>query len=303
MNGAIQVEWFGPNTGCWTWVQDHFAHVHPVGTEELTAWSESPKAFSGSSPKVLIVALEHRSDDRLRAVTELMESPAWLDRPFPIACVLGTDWQGHRRTHPLPDRLEAFYWFQLADRILPWLLRNADRPEEGKRRPASRRNQVVESDQSRSNPRIQRLLEHASWSQQRIQALEELHLLAWVITDNQGQRDLWFDILERAHVRPVACRIDAAPLWCQPEMIVIDCVAREPDSVEKMQRRITALRNQYPEAFLTLVDPFPIWERWQTWIACGIDAVVPRPVQIEGLLLVWQRWLHERTPRRTPRAV
>ena len=94
----------------------------------------------------LLVGLEHRNDHHALELLKQLAAPPTpkttpqtasnahrkkssttsRSKPKPnqslaIAAVLGEDWQGHRRTFPLPDSLETFYWYQWFDGVLPWI--------------------------------------------------------------------------------------------------------------------------------------------------------------------------------------
>lgn len=297
MTEAIEVGWFGPAHGCWAWFQDHFHCVRILDAHDFENWLVKPDSRKGQTmPRVVFAVLEHRNDVRIAVVNcvanaKVERATARLSR---FACLLGSDWQGHRRTHPLPDTLESFYWFQLFDRTLPWVIRKTGTELHGGERLRNRPRSKPETP-SPVHPRVQRILDQASWSQEQLMELGSNNLLAWVVTDNLQQRKLWEEVFDRLHVRSVSSRIDAVDPWCQPELIVVDCIAREIDSRGAIRKRIAEIKRHHPDAFLVLVDPFPIWEGWLDWIECGVNALLPRPFQMDGVLIAWQRWLQHRS--------
>lgn len=277
-----------------------------VGTSISTSISTS---VSATNSTVLLGAFEHRSDPRIRVWQSLLAS-------FPnsskcIATVLGSDWQGHRRTCPLPDSVESFYWFQLCDRILPWVLYSNElrqqMPLQSQRLPQSKRgvastlgsggNSKSITASGGTQPRVQRWLEVNRWYPKALTQLANRNAIAWIVSDHREQRMAWQDTLVGYGIQTVASRPDDAQFWATPNFIVVDCVSRDahpsgtvPDSLTKF---IVDARGMYPDAFLVFVDPFPAWRRWEWLLDLGVDALIPRPFDFAGILASWQLWVRE----------
>ncbi|MFN7627474.1 MAG: hypothetical protein ACK5PZ_11645 [Pirellula sp.] len=265
-------------------------------------------APSDRSDAVLLVAFEHRNDPRLRVWQSSHTS--FLNNSTRIATVLGSDWQGHRRTFPLSDSVESFYWFQLFDRIVPWLLSSSEVQQQGLvPSPASLQSQdgvvdpAVAGRKSKStsstsgsgaNPRVQRLLEINDWYPVILEQLATRNQLAWIISDHREQRMAWQETLVSYGVRTVASRPGDAQFWATPDLIVVDCLARDDHPsgqiTGSLKEGVIHARGMYPDAFMVLVDPFPGWRRWESWLELGVDALVPRPADFAGVLVSWQLW-------------
>ncbi|MBM3966389.1 MAG: hypothetical protein FJ308_15185 [Planctomycetes bacterium] len=260
-----------------------------------------------SNSTVLLAAFEHRSDPRLCVwQSSLASFPNSSKRN---ATVLGSDWQGHRRTCPLPDSVESFYWFQLCDRIVPWALYSrephkqiplqTESTRQSKRGLAltlvSGRNSISTTASSGTQPRVQRLLDINHWYPDALMQIANQNPLAWIVSDDREQRMAWQDTLGSYGVRAVASRPDDASFWATPNLIVVDCVSRDahpsgtiPDCLKDF---VVDARGIYPDAFLVLVDPFPAWRRWEWSLDLGVDALVPRPFDLAGILATWQLWV------------
>jgi hypothetical protein len=54
---------------------------------------------------------------------------------------------------------------------------------------------------------------------------------------------------------------------------------------------LSQLREGQPRAFMVVTDGFVQMERWKAYRGLGIDAVVGRPWNLQGVLYSWERWL------------
>jgi hypothetical protein len=261
------------------------------------------KAPNDSREALLIAAFEHRNDPRLNVWhSAFAEFPTSSSR---IATVLGSDWQGHRRTLPRPDATESFYWFQLFDRMIPWVLRTSQIEQP----PSSLRKSKLAigsggtgtggtgsggTGSGGTNPRVVRLLEHYGWYEKTLEPLATQNQLAWIVSDHREHRMAWQETLVSYGVRTVSSRPGDGKFWATPDLMVIDCSARDDHPSEQispsMREVVIHARGMYPEAFLVLADPFPAWERWGAWLELGVDALVPRPADFAGTLVSWQLW-------------
>lgn len=310
----VELAWFGPTDGCWAWLLQHFERVSLLSALEVRGWLEQQsdwssttvakkgaarnaasktKAPNDSREALLIAAFEHRNDPRLNVWhSAFAEFPTSSSR---IATVLGSDWQGHRRTLPRPDATESFYWFQLFDRMIPWVLRTSQIEQP----PASLRKSKLAigtggTGSGGTNPRVVRLLEHYGWYEKTLEPLATQNQLAWIVSDHREHRMAWQETLVSYGVRTVSSRPGDGKFWATPDLMVIDCSARDDHPSEQispsMREVVIHARGMYPEAFLVLADPFPAWERWGAWLELGVDALVPRPADFAGTLVSWQLW-------------
>ncbi len=310
----VELAWFGPTDGCWAWLLQHFERVSQLSSVEVRGWLEQQsewssttvakkgaarnaasktKAPNDSREALLIAAFEHRNDPRLNVWhSAFAEFPTSSSR---IATVLGSDWQGHRRTLPLPDTTESFYWFQLFDRIIPWVLRTSQSEQPA----ASLRKSKLAigsggTGSGGTNPRVARLLEHYGWYEKTIEPLATQNQLAWIVSDHREHRMAWQETLVSYGVRTVSSRPGDGQFWATPDLIVIDCSARDDPPSEQispsMRDVVIHARGMYPDAFLVLADPFPAWGRWESLLQLGVDALIPRPADFAGILVSWQLW-------------
>lgn len=315
MRPYLQVGWWGPSHGPWGWVQSQFDRITPLNHLTVTEWLSGSRETDRKSRNILLLGLESRSDTKPRAWLEqrllaMIPLKEGHDIRSSIGIILGNDWHGHRRTHPLPDAVPTFYWYQWYDRIFPWLSELIDTCPEEQSRGVKRKGGGQRSNSAltgKSVPsdtvpwRVQWTIDRAQWQSSMLgnMHVNDNHPLAWVITDHRDQSDLWQDTCESVGMRVVASRWDRDPPSLQPQLIVIDCVSRPGDSEqipelnESGQAIASAARQariQHPDAFLAVVTPFPCWSDWSRWQDLGVDAVLPRPAALQGFLYYWGQW-------------
>lgn len=290
------VGWYGPIDGHWLPLLDHFSQIEVLDRQTATDWAENP-----SEDRVLLLGLEHRNDPRLRwlkerepkllaKVTRKRSGPTPSSRLERIACVLGEDWAGHRRSYPLPDWLETFYWHQWYDRVIPWVAWHPIR-----QRP-----------DASLNPRVGRLQADvdgfAAWASSKESQLLLGNRLAWVLSDEEHSARLWQGLLESYGVRTVAERIGSSCCWIDAELVLIDIQSRagleatgglqEQGWMDRSHRAwLTKIRIKQPRAFIVTIDAFGTMRRLEEYRSIGLDAVVPRPFSLQGLLCTWAAWL------------
>jgi hypothetical protein len=129
MTRSIEIGWYGPTHDCWGWALEHFRDVVVLRQQDIAKWIEdhSGSRYTGNkdATALLLFASDHRTDataDLIRSL-DLKNASTETTSQSMLAwgLMLGTDWSGHRRTHPLPDAWNTFYWYELHDRLLPWL--------------------------------------------------------------------------------------------------------------------------------------------------------------------------------------
>jgi hypothetical protein len=322
--------WYGPTEAPWSSLLGHFRHVEPVALEGLAGWFERTTQES-QRPPVLLAVLEHRSDPRWLQIQSQWESwqsdsrtRGWGEPK--VALILGGDWQGHRRTMPLPEGVESAYWFQWYDRVMPWVAQAMTAPIQllAKERDPSRKGAVKTARGKKASAadsvglspvgsgaavatRQQRILSQTAWLRSRREHLGHQNRLAWVITDCVSHQEVWIDSLQAAGVRGVATRWDDTPPRLQPDLIVFDTSSHDAwseqgasmssldvwpmirchESETTLAASVAQVRRRYPTAMLAVVEPFPDWNRWLAWKEQGIDVVLPRPCSMEGFLFTW----------------
>jgi len=309
----LDIGWFGPIDGRWMGLLDHFSCIEVLDRATATEWLQEP-----SSDRSLLVGLEHRSDDRLAWLLDMASKPrvesakkktsskrsvASKDIPPPIqsidwsrqvhmACVLGEDWVGHRRTFPLPESIETFYWYQWYDRVIPWVCWDSD---------CSMAKSKGFSSGLTRGLRIQRIEADAdrfvTWKDcQNTQSLLS-NRIAWVLSDRDSGVELWQGMLESYGIRGLGSRVDQLHGLLNADLILVDCNPvdyRPGDGCGRSTSNdalVMRLRREQPDAFLVVIDPFAGMDRWQSYCDQGVDAMAGKPFSLQGILCSWERWL------------
>jgi hypothetical protein len=300
----LSIGWFGPVDGRWMGLLDHFAWIEVLDRATATQWLQEPL-----SDRKLLVGLEHRSDERLGWLLEMASMPSvegskkktvskrastaksirspspptdWSRQVF-MACVLGEDWVGHRRTFPLPDSIETFYWYQWYDQVIPWVCWE----------PIS---STASSTVSSRGVRVQRIETDAdrflAWKAwQETQGLLR-NRIAWVVSDQDSGVELWQGMLESYGIRAVGSRADALHGVFDADFVIVDCSVRLGlERCSSIDELVVHLRLRQPDAFFVVIDPFVGMDRWESYRALGVDAMVGRPFSLHGILCSWERSL------------
>lgn len=298
MNHPLVVGWYGPSDGPWEWIQSRFKQTMILDERSLEDWLTTTPARSESRSKVLLVAMENRSDANMLARIEphLTSPPASSSlvtangtTPTPMAIILGDDWHGHRRTYPLPERMLSFYWYQWYDRIFPWLSEISGHGLKARTATPKRKTAIVSA--SDTAPwRVSWSMDRTQWQASMLKESQLQGSIAWILTDHGDQRDLWRDTCESVGMRVVASRLDSDPPWIDPQLIVVDCVSRSGETDRLIETAIGASRQRHPDAMLSVVASFPTWAQWSHWQSLGVDAILPRPAALQGFLCYWCRW-------------
>jgi len=305
MSDSRTIGWFGPQHSQWEWILDHFRDVVRLTERNVEDWlrsilklksqatGESQSTGKMNPSSVLLIAIESRFDPSLELIKRLEQNAAPNDLQecsVPWAVVLGDDWVGHRRTHPLPETLQTFYWYELYDRLLPWLI--------GLSQPA---NDLASADQSgntskrRVSQRVQRIIDTSVSIGSRLKddatCLNTIRM-AMVVSETATTRQLWCNALNTEGIQCLATAPGNVDLWTTPDFIVIDL---ESEPLELQQSRVAMrmecprvslvrkLSNQYPDATLLVADAFPKWETWLSLRESGADILVAKPYQLTGV--------------------
>lgn len=298
MSDAIGIGWFGPTHDHWDWILGHFREVTLLTDRNVQDWvflHSQAAGLNGSGPThALLIAIESRFESAVDFVKGLEQPVApvdWKTCAMPWCVLLGDDWVGHRRTFPLPETLPTFYWYELYDRVLPWLvhLSHAARTESSEVSSNSIGNRRV-------NPRVQRLIDTSLAIESRLvnrKSNANPVELALVVTETATTRQLWCDAFARYKIQCVATTPTQFELWAKPDVIVIDIeseplVVRERHVAEDGGGPSASLvRNavqQFPDAIIVVAEPFPRWDDWRTLKQLGADIIVAKPFQLAGIL-------------------
>lgn len=298
MNHPLVVGWYGPSDGPWEWIQSRFKQRVLLDDRSIEDWLTTKPAPSKISSKVLLVAMEYRSDATILSRIEpyLTSTPASSSlvtakgtTPTPMAIVLGNDWHGHRRTYPLPERVLSFYWYQWYDRIFPWLSEMSSQ-EIKVRTVAPKRKTAIVSESDTTPWRVAWSMERMQWQTSMLKESQLHGSIAWILTDHGDQRELWRDTCESVGMRVVSSRLDSDPPWIDPQLIVVDCVSRSEESDRLIETAIIASRQRHPDALLAVATSFPTWAQWSHWQSLGVDAILPRPAALQGFLCYLCTW-------------
>lgn len=305
MSDSRTIGWFGPQHSQWEWMLGHFRDVVRLTEYNVDEWfgsrlklrsqaiGESQATGEMNPLPVLLIAIESRFDPSLEMIKRLEQNAAPNDLQqcsVPWAVVLGDDWVGHRRTHPLPESLQTFYWYELYDRLLPWLI--------GLSHPA---NGVASADPSgnthkrRVSPRVQRIIDTSVSIGSRLESeatgLNPIRM-AMLVSETATTRQLWCNALNTQGIQGLATTPDNVDLWTTPDLIVIDL---ESEPLELQQSRVAMglecprlslvrrLSNLFPDATLLVADAFPKWETWLILREAGADILVAKPFQLTGV--------------------
>ena len=286
MSESISIGWLGPTNDHWGWILGHFRDATILSTLNVDDWIASPRG------EALFIAIESRFDPVLELVRRLEKSIATIDdktRVMPWCALLGGDWAGHRRTFPLPESLQSFYWYELYDRLFPWLVN-----QKQTNRKVSLVSPSNASNNRRVSPRAQRLIETSLAIERRLRSSTANPIqLALIVAETASTRQLWFETLSQHAIQCVATTGDQLELWTTPDLVIVDFES-EPLAIRELQlsdtdggnrgRLIRKLASQFPAAIILVADAFPRWENWRALMEFGADILVAKPFQFTGIL-------------------
>ena len=278
----------------------HFCNVVLLTDRNVENWFHSrselnsKSAAESNASSVLLVAIESRFDAAMELIKRLEQHAALNDLKeggLPWAIVLGDDWVGHRRTHPLSETLQSFYWYELYDRLIPWIIGLSHSAD-----PMASTDPSGNASKRRVSPRVQRVIETSVSIASRLRnvaAVSNPIRMAMVVSETATTRQLWYDALTSHGIQSLATIPENVDLWAKPDIIVVD-LESEPLVMQEAQvssgmesRRVTLVRKlstQFPEATLLVADAFPRWETWSNLRQAGADILVAKPYQLTGIL-------------------
>jgi hypothetical protein len=294
MTAPLSIAWYGPTDGYWAWILRHFRDVRFLRVNDLGA-------LDTVNASVVVLTADHRCDEHAieaaRSLDRLHSSNPFKNQdsqpsPAPWCLLLGTDWSGHRRTNPLPESWRTFYWYELFDRMMPWLMGLSVHGES-----KAMENTSSISGQRKLSPRVQRWIDNCleangEWDSHNAPKPFKLGL---VVAETSFTRDVWMESLARRGVQAAATTPDRLDLWLEPELIIVD-LESEPlvhqtlsrkgndDRSTVCERVVKRLRLQYPTSIQIVTTPFPRWDAWQSLDALGVDVLVGKPYFVDGLL-------------------
>jgi hypothetical protein len=232
-----------------------------------------------------------------------------------LAVILGEAWTGHRRTFPLPEGIVPFYWYELFDRILPWLSSltlpsptGADTGDQGAH------SSVLPRDMSRLSPRVIDWIQHAQVaSEQSMPSVNRWSGNATtpfilVVAESFATSQMWQSLLERWDVSFVLARPTELRMQATPDVVLVDLDIPPRASRASQNAELaglagerapawlpwtTRLRQRFPTAMLAFFDPFPRWGDWQSLQEQGVDALFPKPFSTFGVRWCIQRWIEQ----------
>jgi hypothetical protein len=291
----LSIGWYGPVDGRWMNLLDHFQSVEVLDRQGAMDWIDG-----NSSDRKLLIGLEHRNDPKLNWVLDLASKAtkrpavgksskrdAW-NKHRSIACVLGEDWAGHRRTFSLPESIETFYWYQWYDQVLAWV---GWGPTEDQTLSSGPRVGRIEKD-------VDRFLR---WRKSKQTNATLSNKIAWVISDQGSSVELWQALLESYGIRTIGSRSDQLHGVFEADLVIIETSSRNTsqytcsDLHDDQREFLSQIRHQQPGAFMVVTEGFVKMSRWEGYRRLGVDAVVGRPWSLQGLLFSWERWLKTRT--------
>lgn len=288
MSNALSIGWFGPANEQWEWILSHFGDVVLLRKQDTHDWFAS-RTEKTSSRSALLIASDSRFDEYVEFAKDWERDcqPNLTNaNVVPMGVVLGEDWCGHRRTNPLPELWNCFYWYELYDRLLPWLAGHQEPVES-----SSLVGATSSHSKRKVGPRVQRCIDDAKSLEIRnegcLQMLDQGET-ALVVTESATIRQLWFDAFGRLGLPVVATSPSRLDLWIHPTIIVLDLdalpLASATEHLEFRLEIVVDLAKRFPSASLVVTDPFPRWEKWKVHLDAGANILIPKPFQFLGAL-------------------
>ena len=293
MSDSISIGWYGPSHDYCGWILSHFRDVTLLTDQNVEDWLalQSKRSDHASHSSALLIAIDSRVEPEIGLIKQIEQNIAPADgktRAVPTGIILGDDWVGHRRTNPLPETLLTYYWYELYDRLLPWL---------GDVSSTQVASNAMESNAAggkrKVSPRVQRVIDASLAIESRLGCHTGAGQLALVVAETAATRQLWCETLARHEIQSVATTPQNLSLWTKPDFIVVDIesepmVARKQygtsENESPVERLVEKLANQFSDATLLVTDAFPRWENWVRLKRAGADILVAKPFQLTGVL-------------------
>jgi len=285
------------------WINEP-TELPPTTNRTLKSKSSKQREINPNTNKRLLIACEHRNDPNLATALRLLNPKPHTRKPtpnssIPVALVLGEDWQGHRRTFPLPDDLDAlywaFYWYEWFDKTIPWLLSEPTTSElTPKNALKPPKDNATRNHNRPINPRVEKILNFNLQLSRQLndpKALNQLtNSLWWILSDQPDTTSLWCQLLNECGVRTVGSLLGEPHPTLQPDCILLAPQSRPHNpssSTTTHTPTLNRLREDHPNAFLALVCPFPRWCDWPELHRAGLNAITGFPNSPQGLLTNW----------------
>ena len=304
MTTPISIGWFGPKEEAWEWILKHFEDLTILREQDIESWISQRRIDSlGEMNRrcALMLASDFRSDPIVELVRRIEQRGAPESSPMgivPCCLLLGTDWSGHRRTQPLPETWHTFYWYELYDRLFPWLAGIAN-SDSCTKLPA----EAPPSGNRKVSPRVQRWIDSALATKNRRTVADRsnsesnsrppsIHM-ALILAENADTRAVWTDGLSRRNIHCVCTVPTQLDVWVQPDIIIVDLdrppkVATRNGCSDKfdteLESTLDQLNRQFPNAFQVVADPFPRWQTWERLHESGADFLIGKPYCLDGIL-------------------
>jgi hypothetical protein len=296
MSQSISIGWLGPQQQQWAWILEHFRNVIPLSDTNVQEWIEGRASSTQRDCRsCLVIAIDSRFDRSVEWLTEFTQRIASSAlSALPVCILLGEDWVGHRRTFPLPDSIQTFYWYELYDRVLP-LLRGltTNTLEKTSRATLPSLSNNDSSNKRKISVRVQSWIDSSVAIEERISDIEAKLPMALVVAYTASTRQLWCEAFAHHRIQSMSTTPDNLSFWVQPNVIVLDleCEPLSKQSIDgndlavsKLHTQVAALANQFPDATLVVADAFPRWESWRSLHQLNADILIPKPFCFTGLL-------------------
>lgn len=303
-----RIGWVGPETGVWSWILDRLPDVERVNRvaqwqpesdrdlllvaadsrvsseweelESILATSNTKLSNESPSPK----KSRKKSSSAKPVATEKAAHAPPAVSSFNAWLLLGESWIGHRRTFPLPESLQSFYWYELFDRLLPALDVHQESGGE-----------LSEINTGERGLRVARWIalgerfRNQEWKNNRVV----------VVADSTTTHQMWRETLQDQFGSVLGVDLcDFGRFRFQPDTVLIDFdpppsghqnPACEAVS-EKVSDTVQTVRDRFPDAMRVVASNFPRWNDWERWSESGADILIPKPGCLFGLAWCMQRW-------------
>lgn len=352
--------WAAPKGSYWDWIRSHLdlQSMVEIDSQQLLNGTATRQETLASAT-CWVLGVEGRYDADLQSwLSEVLASPsASHDLPAPKvqsktsrstknpsaktsadssleiltrgdfarsgAIILGEPWTGHRRTFPLPDPIVPFYWYELYDRLLPWVSQQTspsiqpDVAPSKERSKASKnlsktaiaRDSGISSSQAARgySPRVSNWIDV---SQQCRQSPPRSLLrtdgrntppFVLVIAESAATTQLWDDLLGTWGTPCLIARPHQLKVQVTPDLVFVD-LDTSPREVDYRDGSLppqptvdlfNQLRMRFPDALLAGFDAFPRWSCWEKLDRLGVDALFPKPFSTFGLQWCIRRWIDQ----------